>query len=175
LASPGAVRLQTADAEVPGSPLRVNRGSWHSPAVSRPGTGAGCARGRRDRRRWRVSSRHGHDGHVCHGSRLAGRARRLPWEAAREDQPGLWASAALPARGGQRVGAEPRGSSPRLRRRFDGCRRTGTCGGAPAPVLGVNPALAELDLAGNTELRDGGMQPLCEGLRRGRCRLQTLR
>ncbi|KAM6133375.1 LOW QUALITY PROTEIN: NACHT, LRR and PYD domains-containing protein 6 [Phoenicopterus ruber ruber] len=59
--------------------------------------------------------------------------------------------------------------------RFDRCQLTGACGGALAPVLSQNPTLTVLDLAGNEDLRDDGVKLLCEGLRRGACRLQTLR
>ncbi|KAM6392645.1 LOW QUALITY PROTEIN: NACHT, LRR and PYD domains-containing protein 6 [Pluvialis apricaria] len=57
--------------------------------------------------------------------------------------------------------------------RFDQCQLTGTCCGALASVLSVNPTLTEL--AGNEDLRDGGVKLLCEGLRRGGCQLQSLR
>ncbi|KAM6115084.1 NACHT, LRR and PYD domains-containing protein 6 [Pterocles gutturalis] len=59
--------------------------------------------------------------------------------------------------------------------RFDQCQLTGACGGALAAVLGTNPTLTELDLAGNEDLRDGGVRQLCQGLRRGGCHLHTLR
>ncbi|XP_074442810.1 NACHT, LRR and PYD domains-containing protein 6 isoform X3 [Larus michahellis] len=59
--------------------------------------------------------------------------------------------------------------------RFDRCQLTGACCGALASVLSVKPTLAELDLAGNEDLRDGGVKLLCEGLACGGCRLQILR
>ncbi|XP_042640828.1 LOW QUALITY PROTEIN: NACHT, LRR and PYD domains-containing protein 6 [Tyto alba] len=59
--------------------------------------------------------------------------------------------------------------------RFDRCQLTGACCRALAPVLSVNPTLTELDLAGNEDLRDGGVKLLCQGLRCGSCQLQTLR
>ncbi|NXX74045.1 NAL12 protein, partial [Urocolius indicus] len=59
--------------------------------------------------------------------------------------------------------------------RYLACQLTGACGGALASVLSVKPTLTELDLSGNGELRDGGVKLLCEGLRRGGCRLHTLR
>ncbi|NXS75723.1 NAL12 protein, partial [Pandion haliaetus] len=59
--------------------------------------------------------------------------------------------------------------------RFDSCQLTGACCVALASVLSVNPTLMELDLAGNEDLRDGGVKLLCEGLRRGACQLQTMR
>ncbi|KAM6321758.1 LOW QUALITY PROTEIN: NACHT, LRR and PYD domains-containing protein 6 [Podargus strigoides] len=58
---------------------------------------------------------------------------------------------------------------------FDRCQLTGACCGALASVLGANPTLTEVDLAGNEALRDGGVKLLCEGLRGGACQLQTLR
>uniref|UniRef100_A0A8C8ARU9 NAL12 protein n=1 Tax=Otus sunia TaxID=257818 RepID=A0A8C8ARU9_9STRI len=70
---------------------------------------------------------------------------------------------------------EQSGSSPHLSRRFDRCQLTGACCGALAAVLSVKPTLTELDLAGNEDLRDGGVKLLCEGLRCGACPLQTLR
>uniref|UniRef100_A0A8D0FT04 Uncharacterized protein n=1 Tax=Strix occidentalis caurina TaxID=311401 RepID=A0A8D0FT04_STROC len=68
-----------------------------------------------------------------------------------------------------------RGSSPHLSCRFDRCQLTGACCGALAAILSVKPTLTELDLAGNEDLRDGGVKLLCEGLRCGACPLQTLR
>uniref|UniRef100_A0A8C0IF67 NACHT, LRR and PYD domains-containing protein 3 n=1 Tax=Bubo bubo TaxID=30461 RepID=A0A8C0IF67_BUBBB len=68
-----------------------------------------------------------------------------------------------------------RGSSPHLSCRFNRCQLTGACCGALAAVLSVKPTLTELDLAGNEDLRDGGVKLLCEGLRCGACPLQTLR
>ncbi|XP_069660642.1 NACHT, LRR and PYD domains-containing protein 6 [Haliaeetus albicilla] len=59
--------------------------------------------------------------------------------------------------------------------RFDRCQLTSACCAALASVLGVNPTLTELDLAGNEDLRDSGVKLLCEGLRRGACQLQTMR
>ncbi|KAM9278480.1 NACHT, LRR and PYD domains-containing protein 6 [Morus bassanus] len=59
--------------------------------------------------------------------------------------------------------------------RFDQCQLTGACGGALASVLSTKPTLTELDLAGNEDLRDGGVKLLCEGLRRGACHLRELR
>uniref|UniRef100_A0A8B9Z6S3 NACHT, LRR and PYD domains-containing protein 3 n=1 Tax=Buteo japonicus TaxID=224669 RepID=A0A8B9Z6S3_9AVES len=70
---------------------------------------------------------------------------------------------------------QPRGSSLHLSCRFDRCQLTSACCAALASVLSVNPTLTELDLAGNEELRDGGVKLLCEGLRRGACQLQTMR
>ncbi|XP_074698443.1 NACHT, LRR and PYD domains-containing protein 6 isoform X2 [Strix aluco] len=61
------------------------------------------------------------------------------------------------------------------RLRFNRCQLTGACCGALAAILSVKPSLTELDLAGNEDLRDGGMKLLCEGLRCGACPLQTLR
>uniref|UniRef100_A0A8C4XLQ5 NACHT, LRR and PYD domains-containing protein 3 n=1 Tax=Falco tinnunculus TaxID=100819 RepID=A0A8C4XLQ5_FALTI len=59
--------------------------------------------------------------------------------------------------------------------RFDQCQLTGACCAALASVLSTKPTLVELDLAGNKDLRDGGVQLLCRGLRRGACQLQMLR
>uniref|UniRef100_A0A663M238 NACHT, LRR and PYD domains-containing protein 3 n=1 Tax=Athene cunicularia TaxID=194338 RepID=A0A663M238_ATHCN len=67
------------------------------------------------------------------------------------------------------------GSSPHLSCRFGQCQLTGACCGALATVLSVKSTLTELDLAGNEDLRDGGVKLLCEGLRCGACLLQTLR
>ncbi|XP_009576662.1 PREDICTED: NACHT, LRR and PYD domains-containing protein 3-like, partial [Fulmarus glacialis] len=59
--------------------------------------------------------------------------------------------------------------------RFDQCQLTGACCRALASVISRSPSLMELDLAGNEDLRDGGVKLLCEGLRCGACQLQTLR
>ncbi|NXN41649.1 NAL12 protein, partial [Rhinoptilus africanus] len=59
--------------------------------------------------------------------------------------------------------------------RFDRCQLSGACCGALASVLSVKPTLVELDLAGNEDLRDGGVKLLCEGLGCGGCQLQILR
>ncbi|KAM6408115.1 LOW QUALITY PROTEIN: NACHT, LRR and PYD domains-containing protein 3-like [Rhynochetos jubatus] len=59
--------------------------------------------------------------------------------------------------------------------RFDQCGLMAACCEALAPVLGAKPTLTELDLSGNEGLGDDGARLLCEGLRRGARRLQTLR
>uniref|UniRef100_A0A672TJR8 NACHT, LRR and PYD domains-containing protein 3 n=1 Tax=Strigops habroptila TaxID=2489341 RepID=A0A672TJR8_STRHB len=58
--------------------------------------------------------------------------------------------------------------------RLDRCELSGACGAALGSVLGSNPALTELGLAGNKDLGDKGVRLLCEGLRRGAGSLRAL-
>ncbi|KAM9014757.1 NACHT, LRR and PYD domains-containing protein 6 [Ara ararauna] len=59
--------------------------------------------------------------------------------------------------------------------RLDRCELSSACGAALGSVLGASPALTELSLAGNKDLRDEGVRLLCEGLRRGAGPLRELR
>ncbi|KAM4667427.1 NACHT, LRR and PYD domains-containing protein 6, partial [Amazona ochrocephala] len=59
--------------------------------------------------------------------------------------------------------------------RLDRCELSSACGAALGSVLGISPALTELSLAGNKDLRDEGVRLLCEGLRRGAAPLRELR
>uniref|UniRef100_A0A8B9FYN0 NACHT, LRR and PYD domains-containing protein 3 n=1 Tax=Amazona collaria TaxID=241587 RepID=A0A8B9FYN0_9PSIT len=54
-------------------------------------------------------------------------------------------------------------AEPQLCKRPHRC--VGACGAALGSVLGISPALTELSLAGNKDLRDEGVRLLCEGLR----------
>ncbi|XP_025050561.1 NACHT, LRR and PYD domains-containing protein 12-like [Alligator sinensis] len=55
------------------------------------------------------------------------------------------------------------------------CSLTDACCRLLAAALSTSPSLMQLDLSGNKDLGDGGVQLLCEGLTNPSCKLQTLR
>uniref|UniRef100_A0A8B9PJZ9 Uncharacterized protein n=1 Tax=Apteryx owenii TaxID=8824 RepID=A0A8B9PJZ9_APTOW len=73
-----------------------------------------------------------------------------------------------------RVSARPGSPTARLSRRLGCCNLTEKGCGALATALCANPSVTELHL-GDNELGDRGVRRLCESLRDGACRVQTLR